>query len=77
MSANESASAAPSGCVARVGTYMPSWAPRKGDRCAVMPSHFPRVSIDGTRVLLPLCQQHYDRLQRSSDRVGLAREWAP
>jgi hypothetical protein len=67
----------PSGCVARVGSGMPSWAPRKGDRCGSMPSHFPSISIDSKPVLLPLCRQHYAKLQQSPDRTRLARDWAP
>jgi hypothetical protein len=42
-----------------------------------MPSHFPHINIDSTNMLLPLCGSHHARLERSSDRTRLARQWAP
>lgn len=61
-------------CCARIGEYMPEWAPRKGDRCGSA------SSIDlpvGGDVYLPLCQVHMRKLLASSDSAALARSWSP
>ena len=35
------------GCCARVGAYMPTWAPRRGARCELRPTYFPGFTIRG------------------------------
>ena len=59
-------------CCARVGHYMPEWAPRKGARCGVRP--FCEILI-GNEPALPLCKVHAQKLINATDTTSLARTW--
>jgi hypothetical protein len=65
------------GCCAKVGSTLPTWAPRRGARCEATPTYFPGFTINGRLVVLPLCGLHNNMLSRSSAPEELALQWAP
>jgi hypothetical protein len=65
-------------CVARVGQYMPVWAPRRGARCEAAAALLRECSIGGRTVSLPLCVVHERMLERaSSNDESIAAAWLP
>ena len=63
-------------CVARVGHYMPTWAPRRGARCDANAALLRECVVAGEVVSLPLCVVH-DRVLERTDRDGsVAAAWA-
>jgi hypothetical protein len=64
-------------CVARVGQYMPTWAPRRGARCDATAALVRDCEIDGTSVPLALCHVHDRMLERANGDAAIAAGWAP
>jgi hypothetical protein len=64
-------------CVAKVGTAMPRWAPRKGERCGSASIRYRDLLVDGELIVVPLCRLHFRRVLESRDPVALVRSWGP
>jgi hypothetical protein len=63
-------------CVARIGVYMPEWAPRRGARCEANASLVRECTVDGRVIALPLCAVHDGVLERNDAGGELAAKWA-
>ncbi len=68
-------SASHEACCARIGRAMPTFATRKGERCASRAAGFHELTIRGEVVALPVCKIHEKMLHASSDPAALARSW--
>ena len=63
-------------CAARIGQYMPVWAPRRGARCDANAALVREFSVDGRVIALPLCCVHDNVLERGDPDGALAASWA-
>jgi hypothetical protein len=63
-------------CVARIGQYMPVWAPRRGARCEANAALVRECTVGGRVIALPLCAVHDSVLQRGDADGALAATWA-